>query len=150
GVLSHMFSFVTANWARQAKRLLESGALGKLLAIHADTFFAKGHGGTVKHPTIRPERNPPQRHQLVTAKRELGNVGVYPITLVRWLTGRAFVSVQAFTANFFFAEHEQCDVEDFGMLSGVLEDGLPVTIAAGRIGWSSHPAGGVNRLVLVG
>src|SRR5262245_36304771 len=35
GVLSHMFSFVTANWARQAKRLLESGALGKLRAIHA-------------------------------------------------------------------------------------------------------------------
>jgi hypothetical protein len=31
-----------------------------------------------------------------------------------------------------------------------LEDGLPVTIAAGRCGWSSHPVGGVNRLVLVG
>ena len=25
-----------------------------------------------------------------------------------------------------------------------------MTIAAGRFGWTSHPAGGVNRLVLVG
>src|SRR5262249_31221864 len=42
------------------------------------------------------------------------------------------------------------DVEDFGAIVATLNDGLPVTIAAGRIGWSSHPAGGVNRLVLVG
>jgi myo-inositol 2-dehydrogenase / D-chiro-inositol 1-dehydrogenase len=150
GVHSHMFSSVSANWARPTKRLLQSGALGKLLAIHADTFFAKGHGGTVKHPVVRHEEYPPERHQLVAVKRELDNVGVYPITLVRWLTGRAFASVQAFTANFFFAEHELHDVEDFGILTGTLEDGLPVTVAAGRIGWSSHPAGGVNRLVLVG
>jgi predicted dehydrogenase len=145
-----MFSFVTAPWARRAKRLIDSGALGKLLAIHADTFFAKGHAGTVRRPTTRREEYPPERHQLVEAKRELDNVGVYPITLVRWLTGRAFASIHAFTANYFFAEHERHNVEDFGMLAATLEDGLPVTIAAGRIGWSSHPAGGVNRLVLVG
>jgi predicted dehydrogenase len=150
GVRSHMFSFITSNWARQAKRVLESGVLGKLLAIHAETFFAKGHAGTVKRPTVRREEYPPERHQLIAAKRELDNIGVYPITLVCWLTGRAFASVRAFTANFFFVEHERYDVEDFGMLAGALEDGLPVTIAAGRIGWSSHPSGGVNRLILVG
>jgi predicted dehydrogenase len=150
GVRSQMFSFVTSAWARRAKRLIESGALGKLRAIHADTFFAKGTAGTVSQPKIRREEYPPRRHQLVEAKRELDNVGVYPITLVRWLTGRAFASIHALTANFFFAEHEKSDVEDFGTIAGTLEDGLPVTIAAGRIGWSSHPAGGVNRLVLVG
>src|SRR5207248_1441162 len=42
------------------------------------------------------------------------------------------------------------DVEDFGLLACTLEDGLPVTIAAGRCGWTSHPAGGVNQLLLVG
>ena len=150
GVGSQMFSFVTSPWARRAKRLVESGALGTLRAIHADTFFAKGHAGSMVQPKIRREEYPPQRHQLVEAKRELDNVGVYPITLIRWLTGRAFASVRALTANFFFAEHKRNDVEDFGILAGTLEDSLPVTIAAGRTGWSSHPAGGLNRLVLVG
>jgi predicted dehydrogenase len=150
GVRSQMFSFVTSPWARRAKCVVESGALGTLQAIHADTFFAKGHAGTVSQPKIRREEYPPQRHQLVEAKRELDNVGVYPITLIRWLTGRAFASVHALTANFFFAEHERNDVEDFGIIAGTLADGTPVTIAAGRTGWSSHPTGGVNRLVLVG
>src|SRR5262249_3288569 len=62
GVRSQMFSFGTSPWARRAKRLFESGALGTLRAIHADTFFAKGHAGTVSQPKIRPEEYPPQRH----------------------------------------------------------------------------------------
>ena len=45
-VRSHMFSFITQPWAADAKRLLERGKLGELLAIHADVFFAKGRQGT--------------------------------------------------------------------------------------------------------
>jgi myo-inositol 2-dehydrogenase / D-chiro-inositol 1-dehydrogenase len=150
GVRSHMFSFITQPWAREAKQLLDGGRLGKLLAIHADVFFAKGYTGTAKLGAPRKEEYPPERQQLVEAKRELDNVGVYPITLVRWLTGKKFRTVFAVTANYFFQEHQQHDVEDFGLLSGTLEDGLPVTIAAGRYGWTTHPAGGVNRLVLAG
>jgi predicted dehydrogenase len=149
-VHSQMFSFVTTPWARRAKRLIESGEIGKIQAIHADTFFAKGHAGTVNQPAVRREEYPPERHQLPDAKRELDNIGVYPITLVRWLTGRDFASVHGRTGNFFFAEHERLNVEDFGLIAGTLDDGTLVTIAAGRIGWSSHPAGGVNRLILVG
>jgi predicted dehydrogenase len=150
GVRSQMFSFVTSPWARQAKQLIDSGELGAIQAIHADTFFAKGHAGTVSSPMIRHEEFPPSRHQLIDAKRELDNIGVYPITLIRWLTGQDFASVHARTGNFFFAEHEQRNIEDFGLIAATLADGTPVTIAAGRIGWSSHPASGVNRLVLVG
>jgi predicted dehydrogenase len=150
GVRSHMFSFVTAPWARRAKRFIERGLIGEIRAVHADTFFAKGRAGTVQKPGVRQEEYPPSRHQLVEAKRELDNVGVYPITLIPWLTGRAFSTVHALTANYFFAEHQKHDVEDFGVLAGTLEDDVPVTIAAGRIGWSSHPAGGVNRVILVG
>jgi predicted dehydrogenase len=149
-VRSQMFSFVTTPWARQAKRLIESGEIGKIQAIHADTFFAKGHAGTVNRPTVRREEYPPERHQLRDAKRELDNIGVYPITLVRWLTGRDFASVHGRTGNFFFAEHERLNVEDFGLIAGALDYGTPVTIAAGRIGWSLHPAGGINRLIIVG
>jgi predicted dehydrogenase len=54
------------------------------------------------------------------------------------------------TANYFFAEHQRHNVEDFGLLAATLEDGLPVTITAGRYGWTTHPAGGVNRMMLVG
>jgi predicted dehydrogenase len=150
GVRSHMFSFITQPWARAAQEVLASGQLGRLQAIHAEVFFAKGHPGTATLGTPRQEEYPPERHQLAEAKRELDNVGVYPITLVQWLTRQTFRSVFAVTANYFFREHQQQNVEDFGLLSGVLEDGLPVTIAAGRYGWTSHPGAGVRRLLLRG
>jgi predicted dehydrogenase len=150
GVRSHMFTLTTQPWARRAKQMLQAGRLGKLLAVHADTFFAKGHTGTARLGAPRTEEYPPRRHQLVEAKRELDNVGVYPISMVRWLTGRKFRSVYAVTANYFFQEHQRHHVEDFGLLAGTLEDGLPVTVAAGRFGWTTHPGMGVNRLFLVG
>jgi predicted dehydrogenase len=150
GVRSHMFSFISTPWARDAKPLLANKRLGQLLAIHADVFFAKGRTGTAKLGTPRKEEYPPQRHQLVEAKRELDNVGVYPITLVRWLTGRKFRTVYGITANYFFQEHQKHNVEDFGLLACTLDDDLPVTITAGRYGWTTHPSGGVNRLLLVG
>jgi predicted dehydrogenase len=149
GVRSQMFTFVTTPWARRAKRLLQENRCGGLLAIHADTFFAKGHPATIRLEPRR-EEYPPARHQLIEAKRELDNVGVYPVALVRWLTGQPFRSAYGLTGNYFFAEHQRHNVEDFGLLAGRLEDGTPVTIAAGRCGWASHPAGGVNRVVLVG
>jgi myo-inositol 2-dehydrogenase / D-chiro-inositol 1-dehydrogenase len=150
GVKSHMFSFISQPWARDAKRLIDSKQLGQLRAIHADAFFAKGRTGTAKLGTRRKEEYPPQRHQLIEAKRELDNVGIYPITLVRWLTGRRFRTVYGVTANYFFAQHQKHNVEDFGVLACTLDEGLPVTIAAGRYGWMTHPAAGVNRVVLVG
>jgi predicted dehydrogenase len=150
GVRSHMFSFITMPWAREAKKRLTEKRLGKLLAIHADVFFAKGRTGTAKLGLPRKEEYPPQRHQLVEAKRELDNVGVYPITLIRWLTGPKFRTIYGITANYFFQEHQKHNVEDFGLLACTLDDGLPVTITAGRYGWTTHPAGGVNRLLLVG
>jgi predicted dehydrogenase len=150
GVKSHMFSFITQGWARDAKTRLQAGGQGKLLAIHADCFFAKGKPGSATLGTPRKEVSPPERHQLVEAKRELDNVGVYPITLIRWLSGKKFRTVYGVTANYFFAEHQKANVEDFGLLSCTLEDGTPVTITAGRFGWTSHPAAGVNRVTLVG
>jgi predicted dehydrogenase len=149
GVRSQMFTFVTAPWSRQARRLLSEKRCGRLLAIHADTFFAKGHAGTAA-PGPRTEEDPAQRHQLTDAKRELDNLGVYPLTLVRWLTGQPFRHVWGITGNYFFAEHQAHNVEDFGLVAGRLRDGTPVTVAAGRCGWTSHPAGGVNRVILVG
>jgi predicted dehydrogenase len=149
-VKSHMFSMISQPWAKEAKRWIDNKQLGTLRAIHADAFFAKGRNGTAKLGTRRKEEFPPQRHQLVDVKRELDNVGVYPIVLIRWLTGRRFRTVLGITANYFFQEHQKRNVEDFGLLSCTLDGGLPVTITAGRCGWTAHPAAGVNRVVLVG
>jgi predicted dehydrogenase len=149
-VRSHMFSFIAQPWARQAKQLVDSGRLGRLVALHGDTLFAKGNSGTARLGSRRREEFPPRRHQLVEAKREFDNCGVYPIVLIRWLTGRAFRSVHAITANYFFREHQRLDVEDFGLISCTLDDGITATVSAGRYGWSSHPSFGTNRLVLVG
>jgi predicted dehydrogenase len=150
GVRTQMFTLTTQPWAQQARELLQGGALGKLRAVHADAFFAKGQTGTAKLGTPRKEEFPPHRHQLLDAKREWDNVGVYPVTLIHWLTGQKFHTVYGVTANYFFREHQKRDVEDFGLLNGTLEGGLPVTICGGRFGWATHPAGGVNRVVLVG
>jgi predicted dehydrogenase len=150
GVRSHMFTFITQPWAQNAKKAVEQGGIGRLLAIHAELFFAKGPAGTARLGAPRQEAYPPQRHQLREAKRELDNSGVYPITLVRWLTGLRFRTIFGVTGNYFFQEHQRHDVEDFGLLACTLEDGMPVTIATGRYGWCAHPAAGVHRTLLVG
>lgn len=150
GVRSHMFSFITQPWAAHARQLVGDGRLGRLRAIHADLFFAKGGTGTADLGSPRREEYPPTRHQLPQAKRELDNIGVYPITFIHWLTGRKFRSVYAVTANYFFREHQQQNVEDFGLLSATLDEGIVVSVAAGRYGWTTHPASGTNQMTLVG
>src|SRR5262249_8845913 len=99
GIRTHMFSFITQPWASTAKRREEQGEIGALRAIHAELFFAKGPAGSADPHRPRQEEYPPQRHQLLDAKRELDNSGVYPITFVRWLTGRKFRTVFGMTAN---------------------------------------------------
>ncbi len=149
-VKSYMFSFVSQPWARQAKELLEKKRIGELVAIHADTLFAKGRTGSARLGARRKEEFPPRRHQLVEAKREMDNTGVYPLTLIRWLTGRRFQTIYAITGNNFFAEHQKHNVEDFGLIAATLEGGLVATVSSGRYGWMTHPGFGQNRLVLVG
>jgi predicted dehydrogenase len=147
---SHMFSFISQPWAKQAKRLLAGKKLGRLLAIHAECFFAKGRTGTADLQRPRREEFPPRRHQLIEAKREMDNCGVYPITLIRWLTGRSFRTIHCVTGNYFFQEHQKANVEDFGLITGTMDEGLPFTISTGRFGWSTHPGFGANRLMFIG
>jgi len=152
GVRSQMFSFITQPWARRAKQILDSGQLGELVAVHSDIHFAKGRAGTAKLGTPRREQFPPdaETFQKIEAKREMDNVAVYAVSLVRWLSRREYRTVYCQTANYFFQEHQRHDVEDFAVLALTMEGGLPVTVSAGRIGWTSHAGSGTNRVVLVG
>ncbi len=152
GVRSHMFSFITQPWARRAKESLQAGLVGDLLAIHADVHFAKGRAGTANRSTPRREQYPPDptTFQRTEAKREMDNTGVYGVSLIRWLAGRGVQSVYCHTANYFLAEHQRNGAEDFGLLVMKLEGDVHATVSSGRIGWTSHPAAGTNRVVLVG
>lgn len=148
-VKSHMYTFMTQPWLQRLRDLMKNGVLGEILAIHADCFFAKGHPGTTQ-PVRRREEYPPQRHQLVEAKRELDNVGVYPLAHIHWLTGRKYRHVWARTANYFFQEHHKHNVEDFGLVRAELENGIKVTVAVGRYGWMTHPGAGTHRYIVIG
>ena len=66
------------------------------------------------------------------------------------MTGRKVRRVRATTGNYFFQEHQQNDMEDFGQMLLEMDGGLTATISAGRTGWRSHVSGGLNRTCLIG
>ena len=79
---------------------VELGAVGKLIAIHWDLIFAKGQAGTVPDGwetcistdletfTFRsPGLDPSGSGHNVWAKRELHEIGLYPVGLVQDLVG---------------------------------------------------------------
>ncbi len=151
GVWGQMFTMVGTPFAKRAKRIVDSGVLGELRAIHCDLMFAKGYPGSAPLGKPRKEHYPPKQFTFPDAKREIWTTTVYSLTLIRWLTGRrAFRSVYATSANYFFEEHYKRDVEDFGAMAVTLDGGLTATITAGRIGWQSHRSSGPNFTRLFG
>ena len=150
GVRTQMFSLVHTDWAQAAKRALGEGRIGELKAVHSENLFAKGMAGTVPEGTVRRERETVERFSFVEAKREMFDIGVYPVGLVHWLTGRRTESVFAVTGNYIYKEHAGVDVEDFGTMALKMEGGITATAVGGRIGWMSHPSSGPLRVVLIG
>ena len=149
-VRSQMFTQIGQPYAQRARRIVDSGKLGELQAIHCDLMFAKGHPGTADLTKPRRERYPPARFTFPDAKREIWTTAVYSLALIRWLTRRDFTSVFATTANYFFEEHQGHDIEDFGALLLTLDGGLTATLTAARIGWRSHRGSGPNLTRLYG
>ena len=150
GVRSQMFTQVGQPYAQRAKKIVESGKLGDLRAIHCDLLFSKGYTGGAPAGVPREEFYPPTQFTFPDAKREVWTTAVYSLTLIRWLTGREFRTVYAKTANYFFEEHHRHNIEDFGALSVTLEGDLTATIIASRIGWQAHRAYGHNFTRLFG
>ncbi|MBL8830436.1 MAG: Gfo/Idh/MocA family oxidoreductase, partial [Planctomycetaceae bacterium] len=150
GVNQQMFSLVHTGFAERVRRVVESGELGELVAIHADAFFAKGMPGTADLKQVRRERAEPTEFESIEAKRELHNVGVYSLVQLRWLLGREVRRVFANTCNYFFAEHQRLNMEDYAHVTLELDGGVIATVATGRVGWRSHAMGGINRVTLVG
>jgi predicted dehydrogenase len=146
---SQMFTQVLQPPAQRAKRLLASGSLGSLRAIHHDLHFAKGY---TRDLPLKPrvETAQPPMFLVPDAKREMFNIAIYSLAMFRWLTRRDFRTVSAITANYFFENNLRRDFEDFAVLSLTLDGGIVATVSAGRTGWRSHPAGGHNLTKFVG
>ncbi len=150
GVVTQMLTTVHAPWAQEAKAAVRSGVLGRIGAVHSDMLMAKGRPGTVPAGTVRSEHGSDGTFTHVAAKRELFDMGVYPVALIHWLTGRRVVSVYGVTGNYFFAEHAELGIEDYGALLLTLDDGTVATACCGRIGMPCHPQVGERRVTLVG
>mgnify|MGYP001189004906 CR=1 FL=1 len=148
GVGAQVFSHVTTPWAQAAHAAIREGRLGRILAIHADMLMAKGI------PSALPSK--PRKEQAIAdfrqdiAKRELTDMGIYPVSLAAWLLGRPATSVTAVTANHFFAEHLSHDVEDYGAMLVDFEDGATASITCGRVGWQSWRRPFLSRVIIVG
>ncbi|MFO0954900.1 MAG: Gfo/Idh/MocA family oxidoreductase [Isosphaeraceae bacterium] len=150
GVVSQMFSMVHTTTAARARQVVRSGRIGEIVAVHVDQHFAKGPAGTATPGKPRAETRRPSQFERVDTKREMYNVGVYPVVLISWLLGRPVRRVSSATGNYFFREHQANDMEDFGLMLLDLEGGVTASVTAGRTGWRSHPQGGVHQIVLVG
>ncbi len=150
GVRSQMFSNIHSAWARTVQQALASESIGELQAIHCDVLFSKGHPGTAPVGEKRIQKPTLERYSFVEAKPEMFDVGVYAVSMVNWLTQKQVQRVFGGTANYFFKEHRDCGLEDFGALVLTLEDGITATIVGGRYGWQSHAQGGIRKVQLVG
>ena len=150
GVRTQMYTNIHNPPAQAARQALNRGDIGELRAIHCDVLFAKGHPGSAPAGNKRIEKPTVERYTFVDAKREMFDIGVYAVAMVNWLTRKTVKTVYANTANYFFKGHFDRNVEDFGAMALTLEDGVTATVSGGRIGWLSHPQGGIWRLHLVG
>lgn len=150
GVVGHMWSLVrTANMGR-VRRAVESAALGDVGAVHFDLCFAKGQAGTAELGQPRRETLHPGKYELIDSKRELSNVGVYALVGLLWLLDKPVRRVAATTGNYFFAEHQKNDMEDFGQMLLELDGGQLASASVGRTGWHTHRGGGLNRVYVAG
>jgi myo-inositol 2-dehydrogenase / D-chiro-inositol 1-dehydrogenase len=149
GVHAQVFSHVTTAWARRARDAVRGGHLGRIIAVHADMLMAKGVPAAIP-AAPRVESPHPADYPEDIAKREMTDMGIYPVSLVAWLLGTRALTVNAATANHFFAEHLERNVEDYGAMLLEFEGGVTATITCGRTGWHSHHAPFLSRVIIVG
>ena len=149
---TQMFTQVPTPPSRRLRRIVASGQIGELRAFHQDLYFAKGYAPQDGPALRRREEQPvPDRFLAPDAKREMFNIAVYSLALVRWLSlRRRFLTVLAVTGNYFLPANVERNFEDFGVLSIAMEGGLSAAISAGRTGWRSHGGPGHNRVKLFG
>ncbi len=146
----------------QAKQLVSTGRIGRVLAVHVDFYFAKDAGPPVGSRS--PDQPPAAWLDALIAAHvtgadggvgkvpmgELEVEGIYPLAYVHCLTGARVKRVFARTNSHFHQLHSDHDVDDLATITLECEEGMLATLCLGRIGNASHPDIGEIKLHLVG
>src|SRR5207247_2365814 len=98
---------------QRLKELCSSRPIGEVMAIHADVTFAKGFPGGATLGRPRTEERHPKHFETIDSKREFYNVGVYPLGQIPAILPARALRVYAAMGNYFFAEHQKNNMEDF-------------------------------------
>lgn len=145
-----------------ARDLVSGGAVGAVVAVHVDFYFAKDAGpplGT-RRPGYPPLSWP--AHQIAAhvdgsdgglgnePMGELAIEGIYPLGYIRLLTGAAVQRVFARATAHFHQLYADNAVEDLAGVTLEMAGGLIGSLAVGRIGAGSHPSGGEIKLHVLG
>ena len=149
GVTTIVPSYVYNDLINQSKRMIDTGFLGELTAMHIDILFGKGIPRPISDDRRKPRFLPPGRWKFPDIKRELLTVGAYAVALVQQCFD-PIVEVYGQGGAYFFPEHAAHGADDFGTLSLVDRSGRVATLSAGRSGIASHGAGGPNQAFLFG
>lgn len=147
---------------RHALQQVNSGVVGRIVAVHADFYFAKDAGPP---KGSRQPGYPPmswQAHQIAAHSDgsdgglgpdpigELANEGIYPLGYMFAMTAARPKRVFATSTAHFHQLNVDNQVEDLAGVTIEMDDGSVGTIALGRIGLASHPSGGEIKLRIVG
>ncbi len=145
-----------------AKEQIDTGAIGRVCAVHVDFYFAKDAGPP---KGSRRPGDPPldwQAHQVAAhidgsdgglgaePMGELAIEGIYPLGYIRMLTNAQVRRVFARATAHFHQLYADNGVEDLASVTLEMDGGVLGTVALGRIGAASHPSGGAIKLHIVG
>jgi predicted dehydrogenase len=146
----------------QAREQIAAGAVGRLVAMHADFYFAKDAGPP---QGSRRAEEPPMdwlSHQIAAhvdgsdgglgpePMGELAIEGIYPLAYLQSLTPSKVRRVFARSTAHFHQLYVDNQVEDLASVTLEMDDALVASLAIGRIGAASHPSGGEIKLHLLG
>lgn len=149
GVSTILPSYVYNDLVNQCRRMISTGFLGELTAMHVDILFAKGIPQSISKARGKTDFLPPGRWKFPDIKREILTVGAYAVALVQQCL-EPIAEVYGQGGAYFFPEHAAHGADDFGTLTLVDRSGRVASISAGRSGIASHGAGGPNHAYLFG
>ena len=146
----------------EARKTLESGAIGNLQAIHCDFYFSKDAGPA---KGSRRPGDPPinwlERQLEAHADGSDGGVGteplgelqiegIYPLAYIGMLANSPVERVFARTATHFHQANADNNVDDLATVSLEMANGCVGSLSIGRIGAAAHPDIGEIKLHLLG
>ncbi len=146
----------------EARRALDSGAIGSLQAIHCDFYFSKDAGPA---KGSRSPGDPPidwlERQLDAHADGSDGGVGtkplgelqiegIYPLAYIHMLANSPVERVFARTTAHFHQANSDNNVDDLATVSLEMANGCVGSLSIGRIGAAAHPDIGEIKLHLLG